>query len=225
MNQYLLAEQATTGVWAQFVEFYQNGGVIMHILSICSILSVAVIIYKVLSLEKERVLPVELRSKVNSYVENGDEASAKQLGDAIEQSDSVLGRLSQVVMKRSVAGRGQIREAVTASAHREMVGLHGGIQVLDVVIVVAPLLGLLGTASGITTVFDGMSSLEDVKMNVMARGVAEALTTTIAGLAVAVPAVVGHSIFNRKIEKYASQLEVVMEDFVTAVDSGAQKSE
>ena len=52
-----------------------------------------------------------------------------------------------------------------------------------------------------------------------AAGVAEALSTTIAGLAVAVPAVIGHSIFNRKIETYASQLEVNCEELVhTVVD-------
>ena len=66
-----------------------------------------------------------------------------------------------------------MRDAVQAKAHEEIVKLQGGIQTLDVIIVVSPLLGLLGTASGITTVFDGLSSLEDVKMNIMAAGVAE----------------------------------------------------
>ena len=63
----------------------------------------------------------------------------------------------------------------------------------------------------------GMSTLGDIKMSIMASGVAEALSTTIAGLAVAVPAVIGHGYFNRRIETYASQLEVIVGNLVSTV--------
>lgn len=220
---HLLAAEKVVGI-AKIAEFYEKGGVIMYALTLCSIITVAVIIFKVMDLDKKRVLPSGLRSGVEAYSLTADEASAADLSQHVSASDSVLSRLVQVVMKRSASDSSNIRNAVQAKAHEEIVRLQGGIQVLDAVIVIAPLLGLLGTASGITTVFGGLSSIGDVKMNIMAQGVAEALSTTIAGLAVAVPAVIGNSIFNRKIETYAAQLEVVMEELVNTVSEQSDES-
>ena len=161
---------------------------------------------------------------IEHFIANPNDTAADKLALETSKGDSVLARLAQVVVSRRDRSTQKIRDAVQAKAHEEIVKLHAGIQTLDVVIVVSPLLGLLGTASGITTVFDGLSSLDDVKMNIMAAGVAEALSTTIAGLAVAVPAVIGHSFFNRKIETYASQLEVVCDELVDAVTEKQDKA-
>lgn len=212
----LIASEEVYGI-AKIAEFYEKGGIIMYVLTFCSLLTLAVIIFKALDLNKARVLPDDLKATI-------DMLSSKETGTSLEvvqqkstEGASVLARLVEVVFHRSDKNGPQIRDAVQAKAHEEIVKLQGGIGVLDVVIVVAPMLGLLGTASGITTVFDGLGSVDDVKMSIMAAGVAEALSTTIAGLAVAVPAVVGHSYFNRKIETYASQLEVVVGNLVSTV--------
>ncbi|MFC4994132.1 MotA/TolQ/ExbB proton channel family protein [Rubritalea tangerina] len=211
---------------AKISEFYDKGGIIMYVLTFCSVLTVAVIVYKALDLGRKRVLPEDLKKDIDVAANHGDDSAYARVAQQSGEGRSVLARLSQVVVQRSEHSGPKIRDAVQAKAHEEIVKLQGGIGILDVVIVVAPMLGLLGTASGITTVFDGMSSMGDIKMSIMAAGVAEALTTTIAGLAVAVPAVIGHSIFNRKIETYASQLEVVVGNLVNAVsdDGGEEKA-
>jgi biopolymer transport protein ExbB len=209
---------AETLTWTDRIsEFYEKGGIIMYVLTFLSVLTLAVILYKALSLARKNIMPVQMRQTMQHYVQGPNEHAADQLAREAGSEGSALARLSNVVIQRSQYPAARMRDAVQAKAHEEMVKMYGGIQVLDVVIVIAPLLGLLGTASGITTVFDGLSSIDDVKMSIMAAGVAEALSTTIAGLAVAVPAVIGHSFFNRKIETYASQLEVALDDLVNAV--------
>lgn len=211
----LIASEEVYGL-AKIAEFYEKGGYIMYALTLCSIITVAVIVFKALDLARQRILPPELKSIVENFsAEN--EAAAERVVNEANAGASVLARLIQVVMKRQANSPDKIRDAVQAKAHEEIVKLQSGIGVLEVVIVVSPLLGLLGTASGITTVFDGLSSLDEIKNTIMAAGVAEALSTTIAGLAVAVPAVIGHSYFNRRIEKYAAQLEVAVDDLVHAV--------
>ena len=220
---HLLAADKVFGI-AKIADFYDKGGIIMYALTACSLVTLTVIVFKALDLAKPRVIPQMLRSKIEQYSTVTDENSASDLSQQVTSSDSVLSRLAQVVIKRKDSSGENIRNAVQAKAHEEIVKLQGGIQILDAVIVIAPLLGLLGTASGITTVFGGLSSIGDVKMNIMAQGVAEALSTTIAGLAVAVPAVIGNSIFNRKIETYASQLEVVMEELVNTVSDQSDES-
>ncbi|MFT5881615.1 MAG: biopolymer transport protein ExbB [Crocinitomicaceae bacterium] len=215
MHTLLAADTASS--LSKISEFYDKGGIIMYVLTFCSVLTLAVVIFKALDLGKKRVIPDELKKDIDAAANQGDDQAFKRVAQQSSDGNSVLARLTQVVVQRRELSGSKIRDAVQAKAHEEIVKLQGGIGVLDVVIVVAPMLGLLGTASGITTVFDGMSSLGDIKMNMMASGVAEALSTTIAGLAVAVPAVIGHSYLNRKIETYASQLEVVVGNLVNTV--------
>ena len=102
----------------------------------------------------------------------------------------------------------EIAEAVQASARQEIVHLQAGMTVIDVVIAVAPLLGLLGTASGLVVVFSGLEAEAD--RVTIALGIGRAFKTTIVGLAIAVPAIMAHGFFQRKIDTLAARLEVLL---------------
>lgn len=110
--------------------------------------------------------------------------------------------------------REEIIQSVEAASREENVRLHSGIGVLDIVITVAPLLGLLGTASGLVTIFRGLGETNDNSR--IALGIAEALYTTIFGLAIAVPCVIAHGYFLRKIEILTARLEILLSDLVSA---------
>ncbi len=125
-----------------------------------------------------------------------------------------LARLGGVALRHQGKSAPEISRAVEAAAREEIVKLHSGIGVLDVVITVAPLLGLLGTASGLVTIFQGLGETTDHLA--IARGIAEALNTTIFGLAIAVPCVIAHSYFTRRIERLTARMESVMTGFVSA---------
>ena len=86
--------------------------------------------------------------------------------------------------------------------------LNAGIGVLDTIITIAPLLGLLGTASGLVRIFQGLGDNSDHLA--IARGISEALTTTIVGLAIAVPCVIAHGYFTRRIEMLTARLESLL---------------
>ena len=95
--------------------------------------------------------------------------------------------------------------------------MHAGLSVLDVVITVAPLLGLLGTASGLVLIFGNTEDLTSGVNNAkIGSGIARALGTTIAGMVVAVPSVVAHSYFTRKIETMSARLEVLLGILISA---------
>jgi biopolymer transport protein ExbB len=102
----------------------------------------------------------------------------------------------------------EIAEAVQATARQEIVHLQAGMTVIDVVIAVAPLLGLLGTASGLVVVFSGLEAEAD--RVTIALGIGRALKTTIVGLAIAVPAIIAHGYFQRRIDTLAARLEVLL---------------
>ena len=99
--------------------------------------------------------------------------------------------------------------------------MNAGLPVLEVIINIAPLLGLLGTASGLALVFRDLGA--DANHAEIAKGIFMALSTTIVGLAVAVPSVIAHSHFSRKVETMAARLEVLLSHVISATHPGAQQ--
>jgi len=153
-------------------------------------------------------------SSMDNYLQKKDSTSADQFNEDRTANPSVLSRLCDVVLERHDSKDAEIHEAVQVSAREEIIKLQVGIPILEVIIAIAPLLGLIGTATGLFTVFEGVGAGEE-KYEEMAQGISEALITTVSGLAVAVPAVIAHGYFNRKIERYSSRMEVVMDKFVS----------
>lgn len=190
-------------------EFLSKGGLFIYPLILCSIVGLAAIAFKFLALSRHRVIPDPLASTLEDF--NGD---LESLRPQLEAGQSTLARLGSVALKHSDKPLAEISQSVEASAREEVVKMHAGIGALDVVITVAPLLGLLGTASGLVTIFQGLGETTDYLA--IARGIAEALNTTIFGLAIAVPCVVAHSYFTRRIERLTARLEAVLTSFSSA---------
>ena len=216
MNSSLLAnqslDQASGSVWS----FFASGGVFMALLVALSLLSIAVIIYKARTLRREVVMP----ASVESELERAEEwrHDTRRLQDFLASSPSTLSRIGDHTLQAHYRDKEEARQGIQARAREEVVHLETGIALLEVVITVAPLLGLLGTASGLVTVFSNREgSSQSDEYATLARGIAEALNTTIAGLAVAVPTVFAHSYFTKKIEKMAVRMEVLVSHLVNVV--------
>lgn len=191
-------------------EFLEKGGVFMVPLCITSIIGMMAIIYKFLSLARNRVIPDDLARKVIDFEKLAAEDQATPILKEFEKGESTLARLCHVAIRHRGKPQSDIVQSVEASAREETSRLHAGIGVLDIVITVAPLLGLLGTASGLVTIFQGLSDAADHLA--IARGIAEALNTTIFGLTIAVPCVISHGYFTRRIEVLTARLESLLAD-------------
>jgi biopolymer transport protein ExbB len=206
----LLASVSTADAVRTTWDFMVKGGLFMIPLLLTSVVGLTAILYKFLSLSKSRVIPDALERQVADFQEL---AAADRSGSALcefEAGRSTLARLAHVAVKHRGKPQGDIILAVEAAARVESSRLHAGIGVLDVVITVAPLLGLLGTASGLVTIFQGLGSNSD--QTTIARGIAIALNTTIFGLAIAVPCVIAHGYFTRRIEVLTARLESLLSD-------------
>jgi biopolymer transport protein ExbB len=179
-------------------------------LAITSFVGVTAILYKFLSLSRNRVVPDDLAAKVADFQQLAASDRIEPVLKEFEKGESSLARLAAVAVRHRGKPQSDIILAVEASAREETSRLHAGIGVLDIVITVAPLLGLLGTASGLVTIFQGLSDTADHVS--IARGIAIALNTTIFGLAIAVPCVVAHGYFTRRIEVLTARLESLLAD-------------
>lgn len=203
-------------------DFLHKGGIFMIPLGFTSVVGVAAILYKFLSLSPKRVIPSELEKQLSNFAELAKSGREVPVVKEVEKSGSALARLAASAIKHRGKPQSDIANAVESTARMEVARLHSGIGVLDIVITVAPLLGLLGTASGLVTIFQGLSDAADHLA--IARGIAEALNTTIFGLAIAVPCVIAHGYFTRRIELLTVRLESLLSDLCEACQGDSSKA-
>lgn len=194
------------------VNFFANGGPFMILLVLLSVSAGTVILLRALALRERFIIPPELEEAVVG-LQPGD--SLQGVAVMAQQSPSPLGRILSVCLQHLNWPRQENVEAVQVRARHEVVRMESGMAMLEMTTGVAPLLGLLGTLSGLVGVFanlgDGSGSGDPVAV---ARGIAEALNTTIVGLAVAAPSLVAHNYFQRKIETMAVSMEGLVADLL-----------
>lgn len=198
-------------------DFLISGGIFMGFIVICSFVALAVSIHRLMSLRWRSVLPRELVERIERAELDFRQGRAAELFRMLEESDSSVGRIGMVAMLPEHGNREEAHIAVEATAREEVVRLQTGLSALEVVITIAPLLGLLGTVSGLVSVFSALGADSNVTdPSAIAGGIAEALNTTIGGLAVAVPTVIVHSYLQKRIEAFAARLEILMSHLLNA---------
>ena len=195
--------------------FFEKGGVFMYFLAACSVVSVAVIVLRALALRRDLVVPPFIEKEIE-LIQPGDAASAAvRLSRVVENDTSALGRIVQVGLRHLSWPKSENIEAVQTRAQHEIVRLESGLFVLEVIVGIAPLLGLLGAVSGLVTVFAAFgadAASQDPRG--IAKGISEALSTTIVGLAIAIPSLIAYSYFSRKIETMAAEMESLTADLL-----------
>jgi biopolymer transport protein ExbB len=196
-------------------DLLRKGGVFMYPLAAASVAGVMAILYKAMSLSRPRVIPRELERLIREFANFRTKTQFDKLTPECQEGKSTLARLAAVGIRNQGKPQARITQSIESASREETAHLHAGIGVLDVVITIAPLLGLLGTASGLVVIFQGLGETTDYLA--IARGIAEALGTTITGLAIAVPCVIAHSYFTRRIELLTARLETVLSELATAL--------
>ncbi|HEX9781583.1 MAG TPA: MotA/TolQ/ExbB proton channel family protein [Opitutaceae bacterium] len=177
------------------LEILKGAGIFVYPLGLCSIIGAFIIFERLFALRRSAVIP-------------GD------LVDAIVAGRPVYGGDASV-LARIIAFAEQHRhdqDAVKAFGRLEVNRMERGFVFLEIIVGAAPLLGLLGTVVGLVQVFGNISTDTGVpNPAAFTKGIALALTTTVIGLTVAIPCLVGSSYLQRKVETYAVQLESLVE--------------
>ncbi len=184
----------------------------MILLLLLSIASATVIILRTRALRERVIIPPGVEAALEGVRPGG---SMDNLEAAAAAHPSPLSRIFTTCLAHRNWSRQENLEAVQVRARHEIVQMESGLVLLEIATGVAPLLGLLGTLSGLVTIFSNLGSGAGAGDPVaVARGISEALNTTIVGLAVAVPSVIAHSYFQRKIEAMAVTMEALTADLL-----------
>ena len=179
------------------MDLIKNAGIFIYPLAACSFLAVFVTIERLISLRVTKVLRPD---GMNALIRG-------EWGTLKDDPDSVIGRIVTFFCEQDPGP-----EALVAFARMEVSRMERGLFLLEVVIGAAPLLGLLGTVTGLTQVFGNFfaeSGLTDP--DAFIRGVALALNTTIIGLAISIPSLAAHAYLLRRIEWFSGRIGLGVE--------------
>ena len=192
--------------------FFARGGLFMWPLLVCSIVSVTIMILRGVALRRKIVMPSAIEAEIERMAPG---ESPERLSRLVYHDPSSLARITRVALQHVRGPRSENVEVVQTRARHEMVRLERGLIILEVIVGIAPLLGLIGAVSGLVHVFShlGLSSGgSDTRQ--IALGIAEALNATVFGLSIAVPTLVGFTYFSRKVEVMSVEMETLVVELI-----------
>ena len=198
------------------LDFFIKGGIFMVLLLICSFVALTVMLLRLFALRRRAVIPALIEKEINK-LRPGDEP--EHLRHLIQDDESPLSRIVEVAVRPYNATKQETLEVVQSRARQEIVRMESGLFILEIVVGIAPLLGLLGAVAGLVRVFgnigSGAMSTSDLKG--IASGIGEALSTTIVGLSIAIPALVAYTYFSRRVERLAVEMESLLADLIEKI--------
>jgi biopolymer transport protein ExbB len=192
-------------------QFLVAGGPFMFLLVLTSIVSLTFIIERGLALRRFKVVPPALEVAVENARSRQDIPTLKVL---CQQTQTPLGRLLLLAIEHLAWPKPENIDCVQTRARQEIVRLERGLVILEIVVGIAPLLGLVGTIHGLITLFGDLGRSGLAENAVLAKGIAIALNTTLAGLVIAIPTIVAWSYYTKKVESLAVHMEGLLDEFL-----------
>ncbi len=201
-------------------EIVQAGGALMWPIMLCSIVAAAITLERLWTLQDRRVLPPDLMQKVWTLVE------AHQINDkvilALEQN-SPLGRLLAAGLQNRHRPREILMERLEDTGRHVVYELERYLNTLGTIAGVSPLLGLLGTVTGIIKAFNAINAGGAGDPRLLSGGIAEALVATAAGLCVAIPSLILYRYLRGRVERIVVEMEKNALRLVDAVDAAGRQ--
>lgn len=203
----LVARMRNSGLVTLFIK----GGMFMWPLLICSIIGVAVVIERFITLAKARTDVRRLMKRVlDALHSKGIEAAASEC----ERTRGPIAAILHAGLKRAEHGTEAVERAIETAGTIETSFLERGLIWLASVTSIAPLLGFLGTVSGMIRAFNAIAEAEQVNAKLVASGISEALITTAAGLIIAIPIQAFHNYFVSVIDRFVIEMEEASADLI-----------
>jgi biopolymer transport protein ExbB len=186
------------------LEIVQAGGWLMLPIIVCSVVAVAIVLERLWTLQQKRVLPRDVTAQVWEWVKH-NQLDAKQI-QLLHQS-SPLGQVLAAGLTYRHAAREVLKESIEDAGRHVVHELERFLNPLGTIAAISPLLGLLGTVSGMIKAFTAITAQGVGNPTVLAGGIAEALITTAAGLSVAIPALIAYRYLRGRVDALVVLIE------------------
>ncbi len=186
------------------LDLLKPGGIIMFPLLLCSVLALAIIIERFWTLRVSRLAPKSMVQDLWASIRK-KELNARKIKELKESAP--LGRILAAGLVNAKHGREIMKESIQEEASHVVHEMERFLTALGTISVITPLLGLLGTVIGMIKVFAQLQLEGAGNAAALAGGISEALITTAAGMTVAIPALIFHRYFLRRVDEIVVDME------------------
>jgi biopolymer transport protein ExbB len=192
------------------IEFFDMGGWAMWPLLICALLGFTYIIERMITFARLRVDPEDFAEElVEIFKKDGASTASEYCHQVPSPAARVFGPVIEKYKEQGKKTKDKevYEEVMTRYATRELAFLDRGMLVLASLANIAPMLGFLGTVSGMINAFNAIALAGTVEATLVASGISEALVTTATGLSLAIPISGAHAFFTQKVNGFTRSME------------------
>lgn len=201
-----------------FSDWFRRGGTFMWPLLACSVVGMAIVIERLIALHRATSTN---RSTIRRILRRLDREGIAGAKEECAKDAGPIARVLAAGLDRAGGGVARIERSLETAGSVEVANLQRGLLWLATIANVAPLLGFLGTVSGMIHAFANIAGADQITVRLVASGIEEALITTEAGLVIAIPVQAFHNYFVSRIDRFITELEEGSMDLVTTLEESA----
>ncbi len=203
------------------LEMFFKGGVIMYPILLCSVIAVYITIERLFVLRKAQLDVGQFMMKLRSIFQQGDVSAVLAF---CSQKDAPIANIIRRGIVKHDQSDEKVRQTVEDAGRAEVYQLEKRLSVLASVAGIAPMLGFLGTVTGMVSAFQSIESLGgSVNPGDLAGGIWEALLTTVFGLVVGIPAYALYNYFVTRVARFVNEMEVTTSEFLDLLQQRVPK--
>lgn len=205
----------TKNLW----EIIVSGGVLMIPIGVCSVILVMFVLERLISLRRGRVIPKPFVTRFLEQLREGELDREKAL-KLCEDNGSPVAEVFAGAVRKWGRPAVEVEQAVIDGGERVTNGLRRYLRVLNGVATVTPLLGLLGTVTGMIRAFNTIAAADAMgRPKLLASGISEALLTTAGGLTVAIPALIFYLWFVGRVDRLIIDIDAMAQEVVNMISA------
>jgi biopolymer transport protein ExbB len=189
------------------LDFIMKGGILMYPILLCSVIALAIIMERLYHFQRAKINVEDFKKKVMESLANANISEAMRIAD---DNPGPVAKITRLVLADNYKDSRRQEETISRVGSQEIRKLEQNLRGLSIISNITPLLGLLGTVTGMIRAFMKIQELGGgVDSMVLAGGIWEAMITTGAGLAVAIPVMVAYHLFEGKVDNTAATMKDV----------------
>ncbi|MBI5208138.1 MAG: MotA/TolQ/ExbB proton channel family protein [Candidatus Firestonebacteria bacterium] len=214
ISEAAVPEQGSTTL---MFEYFDKGGSMMWGILFCSIVGFAIVIERGVKLRINKIIPPAFVESIKAEIPSGNITKAISL---CEGKNFPVARIIKAGLLKHHQGISEVERAIETAGSLEMAYLTTNFGILRSAITMAPMLGFLGTVTGMIASFRTIATMGSSRPDLIADGIAEALITTAYGLLVAVPLMFIYQIYKGRVDSIVLQLQEVSLDIISELSYG-----
>ncbi len=193
------------------VELFLKGGVFMWPILLLLGVGAGFTIERFLHFRKANLNPREFIAELENATASGDILEVEKL---CASRDLLLSKIIRKGLKLRKLGYDRVEKSISIAGSIEVASLERGLNIISAISNIAPLLGFLGTVSGMINAFSNIVAADQVNARLVAGGIEEALLTTAFGLIVAIPLLISYNYFVHRIDAFVADVERLTADLL-----------